>query len=102
MEGPDHKASLEPAEMKAMIESIRHIEKAMGDGKKTCSPSEEKNREVARKSIVAARPILKGEFLTGENLAAKRPGNGLSPMRWFDVLGTRAIRDFMEDELLEI
>ncbi len=102
MEGPDHKASLEPMELKAMVNAIRNIEKAMGDGHKEPSASEIRNREVARKSIVAKRSIAKGEILSEENITTKRPGNGISPMRWYEVLGRKAIRDFQEDELIEI
>lgn len=100
MEGPDHKASLEPDELKEMVSSIRHIEKAMGTGDKTPSKSEIKNITVARKSIVAGRPIKKGELLTEENITVKRPGTGITPMRWFDVLGTKAVKDFAEDEMI--
>lgn len=102
MEGPDHKASLEPAELAAMVRGIRNVEKAMGDGKKTVTPSERKNLPIARKSIVARRDIRKGEVLIEENITTKRPGNGISPMRWFEVLGTKAVRDFQEDELIEL
>ena len=102
MEGPDHKASLEPQELAAMVSSIRNIEKALGTGNKEPSPSEKKNIAIARKSIVAAKGIKKGEELTEENITVKRPGNGVSPMKWFDVLGTTAIRDFEEDELIEV
>ena len=102
MEGPDHKASLEPAELKAMVEAIRHIEQAMGTGEKAPSPSERKNIAVARKSIVAARKIARGETLTEENLTVKRPGDGISPMRWDEVTGTKAVRDFEEDELIQL
>lgn len=102
MAGPDHKASLEPGELTAMVRSIRHIERAMGDGIKRPSSSERKNKNIARKSIVARRAIKKGETLTEENLTAKRPGDGISPMRWFEVLGTAAVRNFEEDELIEI
>ena len=102
MEGPDHKASLEPDELAAMVKAIRNVERALGDGIKTPSPSEIKNIPIARKSIVAKKKILKGELLTEENITTKRPGNGISPMRWNDVLGTRAVRDFCEDELIEI
>jgi N,N'-diacetyllegionaminate synthase len=102
MKGPDHKASLEPSELKAMIAAIRNIEKAMGTGIKEPSPSEAANKAVARKSIVASRNIKQGEILSEENLATKRPGNGISPMQWYRVLGTAAIRDFCEDELIEI
>lgn len=102
MEGPDHKASLEPDELAAMVSSIRHIEKALGTGDKTPSPSERKNLEVARKSIVARREIRAGEVFTAENITVKRPGTGISPMKWFDVLGAKAPRDFHEDELIEL
>lgn len=102
MEGPDHKASLEPNELKKMVESIRNIESALGTGHKVVSPSEKKNIEIARKSIVAARDIAKGEILSENNLTVKRPGNGISPMRWNEVIGTVAIRDFFEDEVIEL
>lgn len=102
MEGPDHKASLEPDELAAMVSAIRNIEQALGSGEKTASPSERKNIAVARKSIVAKRAIKAGERLTQENLTVKRPGSGVSPMRWRDVLGTAAIRDFEEDEMIEL
>ena len=102
MEGPDHKASLEPQELKQMVDSIRHIEAALGSGDKKPSPSEKKNMAVARKSIVAAKRIKAGDILTEENITVKRPGNGICPMRWKEVLGTRAVRDFEEDELIEI
>lgn len=102
MEGPDHKSSLEPNEMKAMIRALRNIELALGDGIKKPSESEKKNICVARKSIVAKRYIQKGEIFTEENLTVKRPGNGISPMQWFEVLGRRAVRDFQEDELIEL
>ena len=102
MEGPDHKASLEPSELASMVSSIRNIEKALGNADKTPSPSEKKNIIVARKSIVAAKNIKEGEILTAEKITVKRPGIGISPMKWNDVLGTRAVRDFEEDELIEI
>lgn len=102
MEGPDHKASLEPDELKAMVAGIRHIEAAMGSGVKQPSPSEMKNIDIARKSITARRPIKRGELFTEENLAVKRPGSGVSPMRWFEVLGTAAVRDFEADEMIEL
>ena len=85
-----------------MVSSIRNIEKALGTGNKEPSPSEKKNIAIARKSIVAAKGIKKGEELTEENITVKRPGNGVSPMKWFDVLGSTAIRDFEEDELIEV
>lgn len=101
--GPDHRASLEPDELKAMVSAIRNIEKAIsGSGRKEPSLSEIKNKEIARKSIVAACPILKGETLSEKNLTVKRPGNGISPMLWDDVIGQKAKRDFQEDELIEI
>lgn len=100
MYGPDHKASIEPDGLKAMIKAIRNIEIALGDGVKKCTPEERKNIIVARKSIVAKRDIKKGEVLTEENITTKRPGNGVSPMKWFEVLGTKAVRDFGEDELI--
>lgn len=100
--GPDHKASLEPDELRAMVDAVRNIEAALGDGKKRVTDSERPNMVVARKSIVAARRIRKGETLTEENITVKRPGNGISPMRWDAVLGTKAIRDFSYDELIEI
>ena len=103
MEGPDHKASLEPDELKAMVSAIRNIEKAVGgDGTKHISESERKNIAIARKSIVAARDIKKGELLTEDNLTVKRPGTGISPMRWEEVIGTKAIRDFNDEELIEL
>lgn len=98
--GPDHKASLEPTELKAMVSSIRHIEQALGDGIKKVSDSERANISVARKSIVAACSIKKGELLTEDNLTVKRPGTGLSPMLWEQVLGTRAVKDYEEEDLI--
>lgn len=100
--GPDHKASLEPDELKAMVRAIRNIEQAMGDGEKKVTVSEGKNIAIARKSIVAAHPIKKGEILSEENLTVKRPGIGISPMRWDEIVGTIAIRDYNEDELIEL
>ncbi len=102
MPGPDHKASLEPDELKAMVSAIRNIEKALGSAEKKISDSERKNIAIARKSIVAATNIKKGEVLTEENITVKRPGTGISPMRWEEVLWTTAIRDFQEDELIEL
>lgn len=102
MEGPDHKASLEPDELAEMISCIRHIEQAMGSGEKKPSLSEKKNIAVARKSIVAKKIIKMGEVLSEGNITVKRPGNGISPMKWLSVIGTKAIRDFSEDELIEI
>lgn len=100
--GPDHKASLEPHELKEMVDSIRHIEAALGSAVKQVSPSEEKNMIVARKSLIAACEIRKGELFSENNLTVKRPGNGISPMRWEEVMGKPAPRDFKEDELIEL
>ena len=101
--GPDHKASLEPQELKARVNAIRNIEKALsGSGIKEPGASEIKNKDIARKSIVAATTIRRGEVLTAQNLGVKRPGNGISPMRWDEVLGQRAIRDFEQDECIEL
>lgn len=102
MEGPDHKASLEPGEFAGMVGAIRNIGLAMGNGIKSVSPSEEKNKIAARKSLVAARFIKKGEPFTERNIAAKRPGSGISPMRLHEMLGQAASRDFQEDELIEL
>lgn len=100
MEGPDHRASLEPDELIDMVNAIRNIEQALGSGKKVVSNSERKNIAIARKSIVAACPIKKGEVLTEQNLTVKRPGTGISPMHWEEVVGTKAIKDFKEEELI--
>jgi N,N'-diacetyllegionaminate synthase len=102
LSGPDHKASLEPQELKQMVTAIRNIEIALGDGVKRPSPRELKNRPIARKSIVAARPIKTGEVFNEQNLMAKRPGTGISPMRWYEVIGRTACRDFTADELIEL
>ena len=102
MKGPDHKASLEPCELAAMVSSIRHIEKAIGTGNKIPSYSETKNIAIARKSIVAKVNIKAGDEFTTDNITVKRPGTGISPMRWNEILGTKAIRDFKEDELIEL
>lgn len=98
MEGPDHKASLEPEELKKMVLSIRNIEKAMGDGRKKPSESEIKNRDIVRKSIVASKEIKSGEFFSEVNITTKRPGDGVSPMHWYDVLKNKADRDYKKDE----
>ena len=100
--GPDHRASLEPEELTAMVSAIRHIEEALGDGIKRPSTSELKNQAVARKSLVAACAIRAGEAFSERNLAAKRPGTGLSPMRWDELLGRKAPRAFAPDELIEL
>ncbi len=100
LEGPDHRASLEPQELKAMVSAIRNIEKALGNGFKKPSRSEKKNIEIARKSIVAKRDIKKGEKFSEENLTVKRPGNGISPMRWDEIIGKTASKNYKEDELI--
>lgn len=102
MEGPDHKASLEPNELREMVRAIRNIERALGDGIKKPSNSELKNVNIVRKSIVAKRYIKKGEILTEENLTVKRPGEGISPMKWDEVIGRVADKDYEEDELIQI
>ena len=100
--GPDQQASLDPAELTAMVTAVRNIEKAMGGTGKVVSPSEAKNKPIARKSIVAAKPIRQGEVFTAENLTTKRPGDGISPMRWYEVLGKAAPCDFEEDEPIRL
>ena len=100
MEGPDHKASLEPAELTAMVTAIRNIELALGDGIKKPSKSEQKNILIARKSIVAIEDIKKGDIFTEENISVKRPGNGISAMKWHNVLGTISEKNYIEDELI--
>jgi len=100
MKGPDHKASLDPKELRAMVSAIRNIEKALGNGVKVPSRSEQPNITVARKSIVAKKMIKQGDVLTEENITVKRPGNGISPMKWNEVLGTLATRDYQMDELI--
>lgn len=102
MDGPDHKASLNPYELRMMVKSIRNIEKALGSCKKVPSNSEIKNLVVARKSIVAKHDIKKGEIITEKNICCKRPGNGISPMKWNDIIGITAVRDFYKDELIEL
>lgn len=100
--GPDHRASLEPGELSHMVKAIRNIERALGDGIKCPTPGEIKNRGVARKSIVAARDIKEGEIFSEDNISTKRPGTGLSPMRWYEVLGHSATKNYKKDELIEI
>ena len=100
MAGPDHKASLEPAELNAMVKSIRNIEQALGSYKKEPSSGEKRNMAAARKSIVAACPIFKGELFTEHNLTVKRPGTGICPLRWDDIIGTFAARNYRTDELI--
>ena len=100
MQGPDHKASLEPDELNAMVKAIRNIELALGSSIKKPSKSETPNIEIARKSIVAKKTVKKGEVLTKDNLIIKRPGNGISPMRWDEIIGSVALKDYAEDELI--
>ncbi|MDK4736469.1 N-acetylneuraminate synthase [Rhizobium sp. CNPSo 3490] len=102
MPGPDHAASLEPAELKAMISAIRNIEQALGDGIKRPTASERKNISIARRSIVAQKTIRQGDLFNADNISAKRPGTGISPMRWDEVVGRVAKRDFAPDELIEL
>lgn len=102
MSGPDHSASIEPSELKLMVSAIRNIEKAIGEKNKKISPSEKANINIVRKSIVAKQDIKKGEVFSYENITVKRPGTGLSPMKWHDVIGMKAIRDYKEDDLIEL
>jgi len=102
MEGPDHKASLEPEELKTMVTAIRNIEVALGDGIKRLTPSEAKNKSIVRKSLVASKAIKKGEIYSHQNITAKRPGYGLSPMCWDDVMGRVALRDYEADEMITL
>lgn len=100
--GPDHKASLEPDGLAALVAAIRNIEVALGDGIKRCTPSEAGNIQVMRKSLVASQPIAAGEVFSPKNITVKRPGTGISPMRWDEVIGRTASRDFSEDDLIEL
>ena len=100
MDGPDHKASLEPQELKKMVAAIRNIEQALGNGIKAPSPSEVKNKPIARKSIVANVDISKGEVFNENNITVKRPGTGISPMKWDEVIGTIATKNYKADELI--
>jgi N,N'-diacetyllegionaminate synthase len=100
MEGPDHKASLEPQELKAMVGAIRNIEKALGSSKKKPSPSESVNIDIARKSIVASQSIKKGDKLSSENITTKRPGTGINPMKWDEIIGTSAKKNYQTDDLI--
>ncbi|CAN4273622.1 SpsE Sialic acid synthase [Methylophilaceae bacterium] len=102
MDGPDHRASLESDELKAMVSAIRHIEQALGDGVKRPGKSEQKNITIVRKSILASRSIEIGETFSDINLTVKRPGNGISPMRWDEIVGHKATRNFSADELIEL
>jgi N,N'-diacetyllegionaminate synthase len=98
--GPDHKASLEPLEFKSMVNAIRNIEQALGNGSKQPSPSELQNKLVVRRSLVAAVKIKEGEFFTPQNVIAKRPGNGLSPMNWDEIMGTKSLCDYEPDDFI--
>ncbi len=100
MDGPDHKASLEPKELKAMVDAIRNIEKALGFFEKKVSPSESDNINIVRKSIIASQIIKKGDLLTDKNITTKRPGNGISPMKWDDIIGTIATKDYQLDDMI--
>lgn len=100
--GPDHKASATPEELKALCQNLRRIEVMAGNGGKIVTESERQNINIARKSIVAAKDIKKGEILSPENITCKRPGNGISPMQWYEVIGTTATRDFQQDELISL
>jgi N,N'-diacetyllegionaminate synthase len=100
--GPDQKASLEPAELRTMVAAIRNIEIALGDGIKRLTPNEASNKPIARKSLVASQPIKAGEILSPKNTTTKRPGTGISPMRWDEIMGRPASRDFAQDELIEL
>lgn len=102
MEGPDHKASIEPAEFAKMIKAIRNVEKALGTDEKCVTASERENIDIARKSIVAAKDIKQGDIYNTENLTTKRPGTGISPMKWNEIIGKKANRDYRVDELIEI
>ena len=102
MDGPDHKASLEPDELQSMVQAIRNIEAALGDGIKMPTKSEKRNIDVVRKSIVAKCDIAEGEVFTENNLTTKRPGTGVSPMLWQQIIGQKAKRNFSIDELIEI
>jgi N,N'-diacetyllegionaminate synthase len=100
LDGPDHKASLNPVELKDMVIAIRNIEKAMGNGKKVVSSSEKANKDIARKSIIANQNINKGDIFTEDNLTVKRPGNGISPMKWDEIIGSIAKKNYLSDELI--
>jgi N,N'-diacetyllegionaminate synthase len=102
MSGPDHQASLEPDELKSMVLAIRNTEKALGSAEKIASPSESVNIGIVRKSIIANQKIKKGDLLTDKNITVKRPGTGISPMKWDGVIGSIAIKDFRKDELIEL
>ncbi len=100
--GPDHQASLSPDELSMMVKNIRHVEEALGNGIKRPSVCEFKNIPIVRRSVFAARDIRRGEIFTEKDLIAKRPGTGISPMKWERVVGSRAKRDFHNDEMIEL
>jgi N,N'-diacetyllegionaminate synthase len=102
MEGPDHKASVDPSELKALVSAVRNVEKALGRPEKSISDSEKDNIKIVRKSIVASTEIKKGEEFTEQNITVKRPATGISPMEWDMVVGKTAVRDFAKDELIEL
>lgn len=102
MDGPDHKASLEPQELSEFVAAIRHVESALGNSEKRLHQAERDNRKVVRKSIVALKPIKQGEIFSEKNIGVKRPGNGISPMCWYDVVGRIASRDFKENEMIDL
>ena len=102
MEGPDHKASLEPNELKEMVDAIRNVEDSLGDGIKVIQNAESQNKSVVRKSIVAKTDIKRGDTFTENNITTKRPGTGLNPMKWPDVIGKKATKNYTADELIEI
>ena len=102
MEGPDHKASIEPSELKQMVKEIRNIEVSLGDGNKTVSLSEKKNQNIVRKSIIAKREIKKGDIFSADNITTKRPGNGINPMEWNNIVGRVAKHDYEEDYLIKM
>jgi N,N'-diacetyllegionaminate synthase len=102
MTGPDHAASVSPEELSAMVKAIRHVEIAMGDGIKKAASGEKKNKPIARRSIVTARSIKKGDAFTSDNIVAKRPGSGISPIHWDQIVGKKALKNFAPDELIEL
>jgi len=102
LSGPDHKASLEPERLMAMVAAIRNIEIALGDGVKCLTQSEARNKPVMRKSLIASQAIKAGEIFSADNITTKRPGTGVSPMRWDEVIGRTASRDFAEEELIDL
>jgi N,N'-diacetyllegionaminate synthase len=102
MKGPDHKASLEPFELNEMVKNIRIVEDSLGDGKKIPTKSEGNNLLIARKSIVASKQIMKGEFFSPDNLTTKRPGIGINPMKWYEIIGKKALKDYKVDDLIEL